>query len=111
MFVRWKRRKRTKRNRDTGKVVFSAVLVESYREDGKPRQRHIRYLASVRPEYATAHAWRVLFWRNADWHLDDLGLKGSERTAIEAKLLEVVKRPNEESQAEDEKLRAILARL
>ena len=106
MFVRWKSRQ-TKHagswaeySRNQGKPapkLLSAVLVESRRVDGKPRQRVVAYLGSVRDDAPTGDdgAWRRrAFWRSVDGKLDGLGLEAGQRDAIEAKLAAVVARPS-----------------
>jgi hypothetical protein len=46
MFIRW-RRKQTKKE-GAGFHYIRAELVESYRKDGKPQQRCLKYLGSIR---------------------------------------------------------------
>jgi hypothetical protein len=50
MFLRWKRRrlKRYRRGCQAGEEILSAVIVESRRVDGQPRQRVVRYIGSIR---------------------------------------------------------------
>jgi hypothetical protein len=121
MFVRWKR----KRRKDTyhfepdppGVKVYSrrriadpqwlrsAVLVESVRVDGRPRQRTIKYLGSIREchldlegQYSIFH--RGYFWRSADANLERLDLSDLERARIIAALEDVVPRPDPEERAQ-----------
>ena len=54
MFVRWQSRVRAERNdwalREVGDITWNAILVESVRVDGKPRQNHVAYLGSLLDE-------------------------------------------------------------
>ena len=48
MFLRWQMRKSVaSRHRESPPVRPVALLVESVRIDGKPRQRHVAYLFSI----------------------------------------------------------------
>lgn len=118
MFVRWKRARR-KDSRHTEVVpgrsynppiskpewLLSAVLVESVRIGGKPRQRIIAYLGSIREsrldpacEYGIFH--RGYFWRDATARLEALDIHESERARISAALAERVPPPDPEEHAQ-----------
>ncbi len=97
MFVRWKHVRRRDR---WGKEnwAHSAVLVESVRMDGKPRQRMIAYVGTIQDRYLPGGAdttrWRLWrFWDNADAALDRLALPDIERAKIVAALEAVAPRP------------------
>jgi hypothetical protein len=75
MFVRWQRRKR----RD-GVTRLNAVLCESRRVDGKPRQEHVAYLAAIDDVWLEqpaddpdANLARHEFWEKAEKRLGPLG--------------------------------------
>ena len=57
MYVRWKRRKGTKtlRFEYEPRDTWSAVLVENKRVNGKPCQRVVKYLGSIREEFRSEH--------------------------------------------------------
>lgn len=94
MFIRFKKRELRGVSKWAPKeCALYAVLVESRREDGKPRQRVVRYLAHIKEKYLEATAHQDSFWARVDWHLNDLGLEGEAREAIERRLLQTVKRP------------------
>ena len=83
----------------------SAVLVESVRINGQPRQRTIRYLGSIREchldlegQYSIFH--RGYFWQSADTNLESLDLSDLERARIIAALEDVVPRPDPEESAQ-----------
>jgi hypothetical protein len=109
MFVRWKRRQRTrtgwvkrkgkyvKAREGTGEWVKSAVLVESVRTESGPRHKHVCYLGTIRERSADAYPARVHFWKSADRNLDRAGLAGSERERIVLVLESVVPKPDEAS--------------
>jgi hypothetical protein len=66
MFLRWRSYGHTKQwDRD---VLWSAVLVEAVRVDGKPRQRHIAYLGGILQSklmdpYACQRFWKQILER------------------------------------------------
>jgi hypothetical protein len=75
------------------------MLLECRRVDGKPRQRFVCHLGTLRsfdkdhrkgPYHVNR---REEFWTRVDRKLDEVGLDAVPRSAIEAKLQEVVKRP------------------
>lgn len=120
MFVRWRRKQR--KDRHTGKYepvsrsynrpvyapdyLRSASLVESVRVDGKPRQRTIGYLASIREWYLDPgnphhNSHCSYFWRKADASIAALALSDEERVRIEAALEDVVPRPDLDRQRAD----------
>ncbi len=77
----------------------SAVLVESVRINGQPRQRTVRYLGSIREchldlegQYSIFH--RGYFWRSVDANLETLDISDLERARIVATLEDVVPRPD-----------------
>jgi hypothetical protein len=84
MYVRWQ----TYRSRNDRRARLKAVLVESVRVDGKPRQRHIAFLGSfelddprmIAGDSDNARFWRRMsangkarFWRDVTARLDQLG--------------------------------------
>jgi hypothetical protein len=83
-------------------VRWSAILVESVRIGGKPRQRHIAYLLSfVESELPSVYR-RVYLWDDFAERLDRLGNRVSveDRKRIEAAIAAKIKRPNEAERAE-----------
>lgn len=117
MFVRWKRKRRKDSSHwerpdpDTRAVrvytpefLLSAVVVESVRIDGKPRQRTIKYLGSIReckldPDNKSGIFHHGYFWRSVDANLAELELPESERVRIVAILEDTVPRPDPEARA------------
>jgi hypothetical protein len=103
MFVRWKIRKSTDTGgryfRRRGQATHYAVLVESVRIEGKPRQRFVAHLARIAEGKQEIHD-RADFWRAAISGLDKLGINGPARERAEAKLAEKVRRPTDEETAE-----------
>jgi hypothetical protein len=100
MFIRWLRRYRGKQH----DVRWTAVLAESFRVGGQPRQRHIATLGSVNlhvtslagGNFPTAQAGETCtFWQTASARLDRLGnrVSNDDRERIEAALVEKVRRP------------------
>ena len=67
MFVRWKKRKSVDRRPDhqlwkAGEVTYSIELVESYRLGGKPRQKVIAFLGSIKQSELASVTRRYYFW-------------------------------------------------
>jgi hypothetical protein len=90
MFVRWQSRGRTERSdvalREVGDVTWNAILVESVRVNGKPRQNHIAYLGSFSTRQAKIPAQRVYTWEHMLECLDRLSnrIAPKDRKKIEA---------------------------
>lgn len=104
MFVRWQNSKTVARWKRHDKINrVRAILVESVRQDGKPRQRYVAFLASYEPDEAS-HRLRLIiqcrFWRTACRVLDRLGnrITPDDRRQIEAALAARVPRPDAEQQ-------------
>jgi hypothetical protein len=103
MFVRWKRRQRTRTTMygqwGTGEWVKSAVLVQSVRTEAGPRHKHVCYLGSIREAHQEAHYVRVGFWESVVKNLDRVEITGADRKRIEATLEAVVPKPSKASEA------------
>ncbi len=69
-----------------------AVLVESHRIDGKPRQQTVAYLGSIREGLVNFTTRRGYFWRDVTQTLDGLGERVSRdyRAKIERSIAETV---------------------
>lgn len=94
MYVRWKRRN-LKRVGGSTDYALDAVLVESMRIGGKPRQRHVAHLASIREDDLAPEAkpqWRAQFWRTVDKRLTGMDLGDGDRARIVATLEDRVPR-------------------
>lgn len=97
MFIRWQRRgdrprSKTRYYRDA-KADAYAILVESTRVKGKPRQRHIAYLGSVHAVHRKqSPQYRAEFWQRIRAKLDSLHnrISPDDRRKIEAALAEKV---------------------
>ena len=90
MFIRWQKRKR----RD-GVTRLNAVLCESRRVDGKPRQEHIAYLGAIDDIWLDqplddpgANLKRSEFWKKAEKRLAPLANLNSAMPAWETFLTE-----------------------
>lgn len=99
MFVRWQEYKSIAKWRPDRPVKrIKAILVESARVDGKPRQRHVAFISSYEPDLSD----RFRFWRESRERLDRLGkrITPEDRTKIEAALAQRVPptTPEEEAQ-------------
>ena len=106
MFLRWKRRPL----RRTPDIACDAVLVQSIRVAGTPRQR-TRYLGSIRMRYRTAPAHRQAFWAAVEERLELLALEPTTRQAIGAELVREVPRPTAEELQELDRQRALFTPL
>ena len=99
MFVRWQRRGRVR----TGKAspLMSAVLVDSRRVGGKPRQKVVAYLGGIREtRINVSERYHREFWQSVDDRLDALQLDPDIRERIEASIESRVRRVTPKIQAE-----------
>ena len=97
MYVRWQLRPRKRRG---GSPLLVAVLVESRRVDGRPRQRNVAYLGGIRERHVGKTAREHnRFWAGVDARLDELGLDAVTRASIEARVAARVPRVTDENQA------------
>jgi hypothetical protein len=96
VFVRWKRRI-LRRRRDwfpPGEQALSAALVETRRVDGKPRQRIVRYLATIKGGQLVYPPSTDRFWQDVDRTLADMDLDDEQRQTIGARIATTVPRPD-----------------
>ncbi len=106
MFVRWKRRESTyarerrRTSADERGATLYAVLVESVRVDGKPRQKFVCQLAKVCEKDLNHRAIPFHFWKKATGKLNTLSLDESERKKIEQQLAAKIRRPSDAEAAE-----------
>jgi hypothetical protein len=84
-------------------VSWRAVLVESYRQDGKPRSRHVAYLIGFTETQVAAYGkdgpgWFGNWWKQIEEKLDRLAsrITPEERTRIEAGIATKLPRPTAE---------------
>ena len=99
MFVRWNKRKRFDKWKKPQADAISAVLVESQRVDGNPRQKTIKYLGSIRSDRVNVVGWARGFWKSAEKNLSTLDLSPEVRDKIITDLNKVVLRPSDEDVA------------
>jgi hypothetical protein len=93
MYVRWQRYEPKVPRHWGRKPLLKAVLVESVRIDGKPRQKHVAFLASIPIEdNETFPLTNPGFWYRATKRLNGLGdrLSRQDRAHISAALAEKV---------------------
>ena len=122
MYVRWKRKQRKDIVRseryESESVPYplyrqvrepawlrAAVLVESRRVNGLPRQRTVAYLGSIRecyltPDHPHGVLHRTYFWRAVEAKLGSLDLPAGERARIVATLETTVPHASEEAVAQ-----------
>ena len=97
MYVRWNKRKRFKSGwRKKEGHYLSAVLVESHRVNGTPRQKIIKFLGSIGEE-SLHRVFRCQdFWAAAEKNLASLGLSAEDQQKIIASIEKVVPKPSED---------------
>ena len=99
MYVRWQRRQRIRSGKTS--PLLSAVLVESHRVDGKPRQNVIAYLGGIREiRINVSEQYHREFWLSVDDHLNALQLDPDIRAKIEASIELKIQRLTTENQTE-----------
>jgi hypothetical protein len=97
MYLRWQSRKRERpqfgwQGQDTR---WSAVIVETARIGGKPKQRHVAYLVGFTESAIKIDAQRCHLWDHISARLDQLGnqITPDDREKIEAAIAKKVRRP------------------
>ena len=109
MFVRWQRRApawwrqepHTRKHppaphtRKSPPAQWAAILVESVRVEGKPKQRHIAYLAGIKEDRLGELTGRCRFYMDVVATLDRLGnqVSAAERKRVETALMRKVPCP------------------
>lgn len=95
MFVRWKirRLRRPELDGQPAGLVRYAVLVESVRRAGKPRQKVLCHLAHIRERHIGSALRRAAFWQAVDRRLMLLNLDAAARAVIESKIAVIAPRP------------------
>lgn len=97
MYVRWNKRKRFKIGwRKKEGHYLSAVLVESHRVNGTPRQKIIKFLGSIGEENLHRVSRCQDFWTTAEKNLASLGLSAEDQQKIIASIEKVVPKPSED---------------
>lgn len=91
MFIRIKKQL----NKET---LLSAVLVESQRIAGKPRQKILGYISSIRETNLHLVPCRLNFWNKAEEKLNTMNLSDIERKNIYLKLEKFVSKVTPEEQ-------------
>src|SRR5258706_14929386 len=100
MYVRWKKRMRSKYHRSTGEGVLTAVLVKSERVNGTPCQHFVSYLGTIQERGISHYYHHLDFWDSATKHLDALQLNVEVRNQIETSLEAVVSKPDASGRAQ-----------
>lgn len=92
MFVRWKRKKLAKRRAADFPLDYLkyAQLVQTNWETGKPRQKVVKYLGSIRESHLFSAIHQKRFWQSVQDNLNQLQLDYNEKEGIIDKLFEVV---------------------
>ncbi len=108
MFVRWKRRESSAkagfshisryRAAKRGATLY-AVLVESVRVNGKPQQRFVCHLTSIKENKLAHTATPFYFWDEVSKKLNALNLDAAERQKIETVLAAKIQRPDNAERA------------
>jgi len=111
MYIRWNRTKRSKKHNQNKGDLISAVLVESTRIGGKPRQRVISYLGSS-CENLSYITIRWYFWQQVEKKLAGLELPEDDRNRIIQSIEKrFPKTTDEEMENEGKRLDEIIARI
>ena len=87
MYIRFKRRKLASKPGHVPSYSLHAVLVESYREDGKPRQRIVSYLAALPENQFAIDNKRKEFFSKINHRIESLHLDPRTSAAIKVRLI------------------------
>jgi hypothetical protein len=93
MFVRWQSRTR-ECYFPYGDITWTAILAETKRVNGQPRQRHLAYLGSMSEERSKILVQRCDFWDQIVDRLNKLGNRITDREQIETAIAKKVPRPS-----------------
>ncbi len=76
----------------TGRPTYAldAVLVESVRISGQPRQKFVAHLSHIPEPLISMSLHRGIFWEEVNARFDELKLDGTTRAKATGKLLETV---------------------
>lgn len=97
MYIRWKKRRMVGKFLGSGPhYALSAVLVENRRIDGKPRQKVIKHLGSIRESGIIYVGHRIGFWQTTSAAFKALALPPDQQRAFELVLCERVPIPTHE---------------
>jgi hypothetical protein len=110
MYLRWKRREYVTCGNDPPDYGLVAVLVESERRQGKPRQKVIAHLGVIAEGRLHHVGYRIEFWSDIESRLDALHLGDEQRHKIEQSITSRVARPTREELEERTRLLQELAR-
>ena len=111
MYVRWKPRRR-KAGYNRGCLFLTAVLLESRRVDGQPRQKYIAGLGTLRVQHQHLPKWDsqdlvevhggftsigdvIWFWHDLTECLDGLELSPKQRQVIESQVGSRIPKPTD----------------
>jgi hypothetical protein len=89
MFIRWNRKPLAQSNPlEVMRYSLHAAIMESYREDGKPRQRFIKHLAAIQEDHLEDQAHKKRFWEQVEKQLKkyDRATKARLMASIEKKV-------------------------
>jgi len=99
--------------RQTGRPTYAldAVLVESVRISGKPRQKFVAHLTHIPEPLMSMALHRGIFWEEVNARFDELKLDETVRAKVTGKLLETIPFCDEAKQCLEQRKRAWLERL
>jgi hypothetical protein len=105
MYIRWQSRKRKSQfgsYRDL-EMAWRAILVESVRVDGKPKQRHIGYLVGFTESAIAIPAQQRFVWDRIEVRLARIGnrISAEDRETIIASITEKIGPPPTREQREE----------
>jgi hypothetical protein len=102
MYIRWQSRKRTIAAFGYGRedIGWRAILVESVRVDGKPKQRHVAYLVGFTESALTIPAQQRFVWDRVEARLKHLSnrISAEDRDAIMKALVKKIGKPPTKAQ-------------
>jgi hypothetical protein len=102
MFIRWQSRPRRRAEFGYGDddTHWRVILLESVRIDGKPRQRHIAYLAGFTESAARIPAQQRFLWERIEKRLKRLGkrIPAKDHKGIMAALIKKIGKPPTKAQ-------------
>ena len=95
MYLRWKKKKRNKKKANSIlRFTLSPVIVESIWEEGRTKQRVLKYLGAIREENISHLYHRRDFWNKVHTNLLSIEISPQQRALFVKQIEAVIPKPS-----------------